>query len=393
MTESIRALLIDDLEQIRDCLASFAEYDFPADLRQRMNALGLSSAALGTRCSVSHTIVDKWKQGKAKPNGKERMKELGMALSMDAADLDSFLFCNGYPRLSAKNPLDSAAKLLLMNSAGWPDIVALYHELIARLRLTEYTPKAHAKPPATSAVNQTLFNAAAEGKISQWFAQHQEVFTGDAKSQLPDIRLIRFILLYLGDATIYEMTVTNELPAALKSLLYGIVGGKAVSVRKLREKLIAFGLRMNMVEDELDTLLKFAKLRLFSEPESKLDAATLLAVRDAHERYPFYESENLERVTARLRASTDAFDQSLLPDYEERLIRSRQMVNYYQKNTRSAEERQFEKYYTSYSDRGVMDYARDILTLLVEDGALTIDEIKPLAELLERTEGRNPLWN
>lgn len=212
MPDKTRALLREDIEQISEALKGLEAYNFSKELCERMNAAGLSSSALGSRCFVSHTIVDRWRQGKAKPNGKERMKELGMALGLDAAELDGFLYRNGYPRLYAKNPLDSAAKLLLMNSAGWPDVVKLYRELIERLRLMTYAPRAQTVPLATMVMSQALYDAAAEGQISQWFMQHQGDFAGDAKSQLPDVRLIRFILLYMGDATIHEMAVTGDLP-------------------------------------------------------------------------------------------------------------------------------------------------------------------------------------
>ena len=106
--------LADDLAYIEDVLYSSASYCFSEDLQERMDSLGLSAAALARRCLVSHTIVDRWRTGKARPNGKERFKELGMALGMDAEALNGFLLKNGYPGLYLKNPLDSAARLLLL---------------------------------------------------------------------------------------------------------------------------------------------------------------------------------------------------------------------------------------------------------------------------------------
>ena len=146
MTGDIKALLKDDIGQFCDSLTDYDAYNFSLEVRQRMDAMGLSSSALGERALVSHTIVDKWRQGKARPNGKERMKELGMALGMGTAELDAFLYRNGYPKLYAKNPLDSAAKLLLLNSAGRADVVDMYRELITRLGLTDYAPPREALP-------------------------------------------------------------------------------------------------------------------------------------------------------------------------------------------------------------------------------------------------------
>jgi ribosome-binding protein aMBF1 (putative translation factor) len=102
MTRDTKALLKENIELFHEALQDFEAYSFCADVRSRMDARGLSSSALGERMLVSHTIVDRWRQGKARPNGKERMKKLGMALGMDAEELDAFLYRNGYPSYMRK---------------------------------------------------------------------------------------------------------------------------------------------------------------------------------------------------------------------------------------------------------------------------------------------------
>ena len=393
MTEDVKALLKEDIGQFYDSLEHCEAYSFSSDLRQRMDALGLSSSALGERALVSHTIVDKWLRGKARPNGKERMKDLGMALGMHAAELDVFLYNNGYPKLYAKNPLDSAAKLLLLNSAGRADAVDMYRELIGRLGLADYAPPREAQPLKTSVLSAELRKAAGQGQVSGWFRAHEKNFTGGAKTLLPDMRIIRYVLLYIGEATVHEMAVTGELPAALKNILYPILGGRAVHMRGLREKLIAFGLYCNMTEDEIDVLLAYAKLRPLSEPLSRADLAVLSVLREAHERYPVYEHENLKRIAKRLSASGELYDRTLLPEYETRLQNAEQRAAYYEKAVRTEDERLFEERYTSYSDKGVMDYVRDVLALLCEEKLLEEDGIKPIRELLQRTEAGVSMWN
>lgn len=393
MTDETRALLKEDIGQIREALAECEAYSFSKELCERMDALGLSSSALGERAGVSHTIVDKWRQGKAKPNGKERMKELGMAIQMDAAEMDSFLYRNGYPRLYAKNPLDSAAKLLLLNSAGRADTVDMYRELIGRLGLTNFAPPKDALPLKTSVLDAGLMDAAKQGQISGYFKAHERNFTGDAKTVLPDMRIVRYLLLYVGESTINELAVTGELPVTLKNLLYPLVGGKAVYVRGLREKLIAFGLYANMIEDEIDVLLDYAKLRPVSDPASRGDMAVLSALREAHERYPLYEAENLDRIVRQLSASNEAYDKALLPEYEARLENARARASYYERGKKDDGALLFEKRYTAYSDRGVMDYVRDVLALLIEDGLLDEKEIKPIWELIQRTDAGISIWN
>lgn len=393
MTGEVGTLLAGNIELFHEALQDFDAYSFCADVRSRMDARGLSSSALGERMLVSHTIVDKWRRGKARPNGKERMKELGMALGMDAEALDAFLYRNGYPKLYAKNPLDSAAKLLLLNRAGRADVVELYRELIGRLGLANYAPPKEALPLKTSVLNAELMEAARQGQVSDWFRAREKNFTGDAKTLLPDMRIVRYLLLYMGESTIHEMAVTGELPAALKNLLYPLVGGKAVHVRGLREKLTAFGLYANMTEDELDVLLAYAKLRPVSSPISRTDLAVLSVLREAHERYPLYEYENLERIVKQLSASKELYDRALLPEYEARLQNAGQRAAYYEKAVQTEDERLFEERYTSYSDRGVMDYMRDVLALLCEEELLDEKEAMPLLELIQRTEAGVSIWS
>jgi len=393
MTEDIKKLLQEDVGQIGEALATFDAYVFSEDVKKWMEAFSLSSSALGARCFVSHTIVDKWRQGKARPNGKERIKELGMALGMDAAQLDMFLYRNGYPKLYVKNPLDSAAKLLLLNSAGQADVVDMYRELIGRLGFANYAPPNEALPLKTSVLSAELMDAARQGQVSDWFRAHDKNFTGNAKNHLPDMRIVRYLLLYMGESTIHEMAVTGELPVTLKTLLYPLVGGKSVHVRGLREKLIAFGLYANMTEDELDVLLAYAKLRPISSPVSRADLAVLSALREAHERYPLYEYENLKRIVKQLSASKEFYDMTLLHEYEARLRNTGQRVAYYEKAANTELERLFEERYTSYSDRGVMDYVRDVLALLCEEGLLDEAEAMPSLALIQRTAAGMSLWN
>ena len=64
------SILEDDLANIKEALEVFDSYSFSSDLRSRMASLRLSSSALAERCNVTHTVVDKWRSGKARPSGK-----------------------------------------------------------------------------------------------------------------------------------------------------------------------------------------------------------------------------------------------------------------------------------------------------------------------------------
>lgn len=393
MDNKTRALLSDDVDQIREGLTSFAEYDFSKDLQLLMDAQGLSALSLGARCLVSHTIVDKWRLGKARPNGKERVKELGMALGMDELALNIFLYQNGYPKLYAKNPLDSATKLLLLNGGGREDIVSIYRELIDRLGLVDFVPAREIEPLMTLVLSGQLKAVAENGQVSGWFREHEKHFAGGVKTQMPDLRIIRFLLLFFGDLCIHEMVITGEIPAMLKGLLYDLSSGRAVPVRGLREKLITFGLFSNMTEEEIDTLLGYGRLRLISEPATQIDFAVLSALRTAHERYPHYERDNLGRILKRLSNSNDDYDQSLYAEYQKRLENATTRTDYYDHRRRTAEELLFEQYYTSFSDHGVNNYVHDILLLLSESGELTPQQVRPFTANLQSALEGESLWS
>ena len=370
MLASARLFLSEDAAFIKEALLAQDVRTLAGDIEAGMEAAQLSSSELGRRCEVSHTIVDKWRSGSARPNGKERMKELGMALGMNESELNSFLYRNGYPGLSAKNPYDSAARLLLLQHAGQSDIVQLYRQLLSRLNIQDYSA-ARADSLITAVMSMELAQALQEGTVSGWFRRHKRHFTADEKNIALSSRLMRFVLLYTGNTSVNELAVAGELPSGLRNLLYRIISGKPIAARYLREKLICLGLYLNMTEEEINLLLSFAGLRDISEPCSPEELALVLAVRNGHGEYPYYEYDNLSAALSRLKASPSP-DRQLLEEYTRRMELSRQLTDYYSScaQSSSASECTFEKLYTSYSDRGLMDYVHDILQLLCEEGAL-----------------------
>lgn len=382
-------VLSDDLEYIEEVLSHFGAYHFSEDLTGRMDALGLSSSALSDRCGVTHTMIYKWKTGQALPNGRERMKELGMALGMDEEALNTFLLQNGYPRLYVKNPLDGAARRLLHNHISSAMIVGMYRELAERLSLDGGPPQKNAEPLATAVMSARFREAVETSRTSGWFRLYQSQFVGDGKTQLPAMRLTRFLLLYIGDARVYEL----GLSPALKKILYPILSEKAVTVRFLREKLTAFGLYSNMTENEIDVMLECMKLRPLSEPVTRLDMALLTALRCAHARFPLYEYDNTQRAIERLTPPKDDFETDLLEEYTRRFSPVKKMTDYYNSHEQSKDEREFERRYTSYADRGAMDYVHDLLTALTGKGVLEQAESAHMLRLLKRNDLGESIWN
>ena len=188
---------------------------------------------------------------------------------------------------------------------GKENIVPVYRAFLDEYGLNVYVPSPDRQDVATTVMSRAFDAVADFGDFDRWLLEQKKHFGASAKTQMPNTRLMRLILLYMGSATVYELYAAGELPVTLKNLLYPLLGEKELSVRGLREKLVAFGLYYNMTEEEMDVMLEYAKLRPFSKPETRLDMAMLAALRCAHERYPYYEHTGMQRLTAHLRKPPD----------------------------------------------------------------------------------------
>jgi len=378
---------------VAESLDEYPSYVFFEDVNSRMEEKRLSSLELSRRCIVSHTMVDKWRSGRGVPKGKERLKELGMALGMNAAEINEFLFRNGYSPLHSRNPYDSAARLLLRDDAGRSDIVLIYREMIKRLGLEKISPGHPQERQLTlsAAMSLELNNLSQSRSIDLWFEKHAGDFSAGEKDIVLGKQLVELLLLYMGEASVQEMYVSGELPIVLRNLLYPLLAGRTVAVKNLREKLIAFGLYCNMTDEEIDNVLNLAKLRGIGEPADTADAAILLSVRMGHEHYPLYEYENLRRIEERLQNAE--ISEELKLDFQQRLELSQSLVEYYYRHEKTGEEKAFEECYTSYSDRGLMDYVHDILKILIDEQLINSDEINRLLEYTSRDEEGKSIWN
>lgn len=383
-------ILREDAELIREALEDFSPYRFSAELRERMDAAGLSSAALARRCRASHTAVDKWCQGTARPNSKERMKLLAMALEMDEGAVNRFLFRNGYPRLYIKNPLDCAAKMLLQHRGARADNVSLYEEILARLHLEGFGTSPAGGRGDSGAMSEEFHRAVAETEVSGWFEAHRGDFRADDRRLRMDQEMAQLLRLYLGDSSVHELVLTGSLSAALKGTVYEIYSGKAVLVRSLREKLMALGWQLSLTDEELDTLLSFARLRGVTEPVKRWEQVQLMALRLAHERWPGYELANLEALERRAGTLTDESLKGMVQErLSVRLTELRSLMDYYERRA-GPEERCFERSYTAWSDHTAADYLRDLNDVLEEQGVVKRGELEPLLRYFGRTEETQP---
>jgi transcriptional regulator with XRE-family HTH domain len=364
-------------------------YDFSSDLQQRMKAANLTASALAERGTISHTAVGKWLSGEARPQGKERMKMLGMALGMSAAEIDTFLYTNGYPKLHAKNPLDNACSLILKTHRTRPDIVSRYRAFLELYRVQAYRPASGRAERNTDQLGRSFEAVDSEAAFSAWMDRHRRFFGATAKTVTAGARLMRRVWLYIGEAPINDLYQNAELPLLIRNLLYSLLGNREVPVKGLRGKLIVFGLYENMTEEELDLLLTDAKLRGVSEPKTLLDQLVLTAIRTAHERYPYYEYETMQRLSERIRAgmlyAKDAAQAErfrvMLDTYEERYEDAMLRAAYYDTHKTKEDER-FEELYTNLSDRRLLHYVSDVVMFFVSDGVIDQTDAEELAALM-----------
>ncbi len=382
-------VLQKDLTRLREILDKFSEYDFSSDLQKRMEAAQLSASALAERTAISHTTVGKWLSGEARPQGKERMKALGMALGMSAEELDSFLYTNGYPRLYAKNPLDNACRLLLRTHRGREDIVPRYHSFLELYRVQAYRPASGWGERNTDQLGRSFEAVDSEEAFAAWMDSHSRFFGATARTVTAAPRLMRRVWLYIGEVPVNALYVVAELPLPIRNLLYALLGKRGMTVKGLRNKLIVFGLYENMTEKELDDLLTDANLRDLSDTKTRLDQLILSAVCIAHQRYPYYETETMQKLIKRIHAgmlcSRDAaqierFNAMLgeyREEYENALLREK---DYDEQKTE--EDERFEKLYTSWADRGVLHYVFDVVTILASEGVVEQTDAAELTALM-----------
>ena len=374
-------ILADDLDLIREQLQMLSAYDFAGDLAGRMDAAGLTQSALAARIQVSHVTIGKWLNKTAKPHGKERFKELGMALMANEAQLNAFLCANGYPRLYAKNPLDLVCKFILGTGAGREDSVCRYKGMLEQYGLRDYALSSKPASISTTVLSMGFAGIKTLGSFEEWLVENVNNFRAFDKAYIPNSELISFILLYIGGQSINDMFVAGELPVSIRNLLYPLIATKEVAVRGLRAKLITFGFYENMAEDEIDIMLEIAKLQPISEPATLVDHALLTALRCAHERYPYFERDNAGEIIKMLSPKDDP---EMFSFYREKQDKAADYVRYYEADGHKGEsERLFEENYTAYADKGVLHYIADILALLIEGGALNESEAGDYLPLMQ----------
>jgi hypothetical protein len=142
-----------------------------------------------------------------------------------------------------------------------------------------------------------------------------------------------------------------------------------------------------MNDDEIDQMLIIAGLQPISEPLSKIDCVLLGALRYAHERYPYYELTNAEKLLNTIYTSKDREYVEFQEFYEDQRERAQELVKYYESvGHKSKNDRLFEERYTNHSDSGILWYVRDILHQLVKDNILPKEDTEEYLSLMQTYE-------
>lgn len=394
------------MRMIRRAAGEFRRYDFSGGLSAMMRERGLSDSELGRRLGVSHAAVAKWRCGGARPNGKERLKELGLALCLTEDELDDFLLSLGYPPLYHKNPLDDACLFTLRNHRG-EGAAAVYKKYVGQFKVKDFKPAWPRRNVPTAVLRESFAHVRTEAELEDWLERYAGAFSAFARTVVPNKDLILYIMIFLGGATINELFEAGELPVSIRNLLYPLVAGNELALRGLRDKLVAFGLFKNMNADDIDRLLDLARLRRFSQPGTPAEAACLIAVRQAHDRFPLYEYDYLGDISVALedalrdaaaRPLTDSaqwkksFYTELFEEVSRRLGDAEQLAkSYLSSGRRGGDEAAFEEFYTAYSEgedkfrteKCLADYVRDVIDILIEDGDVEEKDVRAFREQLQ----------
>ncbi|MDR1625766.1 MAG: hypothetical protein LBT33_04430 [Spirochaetia bacterium] len=403
ISEERRRLLAEDLGLIRSARKNFRYFNLAGNLSVLMTQKGVADGELARRMGIPNTNVSNWRFGKAYPKNREQFKEIGLCLCMGEGELNYFLVSMGYPPLYPKNSFDGACIAALHGSSGAEGVIAAYRESVGKLNGAR-AGLGQVQGPILGAdgeANPDLVRS--EEEFEKWLARYAAGFSSLARTVLPNKELILYATLFLGGAMLGEMYQTGELPPAIRSLLDPMEAGKEFFPKELRNKLIAFGLSKNMNDADIDRILELGRLRLFSSPETPVEAALLMAVRRAHIRFPVYEYRYLCDMSALLGAilrkpasgSQDlkestiwrlSFYSQLADEISERLETAGLLSgNYFSAGLRDDVDREFEKYYTALSGEGekhLADYVGDIIAVLAEDGDFPEKDVGDAREML-----------
>jgi hypothetical protein len=384
IAETKKEILEKDAEMIRSTINEFPMFDLSGALTVFMKIKGLKDLELAERLKYNVSLIHSFRLGEAAPKGRSQLIEIGLGLSLDEREMNNLLLSQGYPRLYAKNLFDEASIGVCQSSSDPESKVGDYRSAIKKILGAKIEP-VRRDGFLSSATVDNVTQVHSEEDFEEWAERYSKKFIDFSKIVLPNKYLILYIMLFLGNEAINLMYKTGELPLSIRNLLEPLILDKKYSPRIIRDKLIGFGIKNNLSDIDIDRLLDVAKLRRFSNPETALEAAVLMAVRQGHIRFPPYEHDYLFTIfhllDAILKKSSEnyrnltitgqvqlGFFASIYEDVMERLVVSGRLDHdYISAGKRGVEENVFEKLYTSYSNsksNSLAGYVKDITAVL-----------------------------
>ncbi|MDR2370551.1 MAG: hypothetical protein LBD71_03655 [Treponema sp.] len=406
ITETKKNILEKDAEMIGNAINEFPVFDLPGALTVFMKIKGVNDLVLAERLKYNVSLIHGFRLGEAAPKGRNQLMEIGLGLSLDEREMNNLLLSQGYPCLYAKNLFDEICIGICRDSSDAGSKINAYRNAVKNILGAKIEAVQQDGFLSANTVNRAI-QVHSEEDFEEWAENYAKKFVDFSKIVLPNKYLILYLMLFLGNDAMNLMYKTGELPPSIRNLLEPLILDRKYSPRRIRDKLIGFGLKNNLSDIDLDRLLDVARLRRFSNPETALEAAVLMALRQGHIRFPPYEHDYLSTIfqllDAILKKSAEnyrdltitgqvqlGFFASIYEDIMERLVVSVRLDHdYISAGKRGFEENTFEKLYTSYSgnkDNCLAAYVKDIAAVLEENGDVDKAEYSNFVNLI-RAEG------
>lgn len=269
------AEIAESIEDIRVLLQQLTQRQagWSSFLRAEMESRGLTTAALARRTGVTRQGVERWKNEGVEPGTRLAYLKLGMALEMNADQLDFMLQRYGrFPKLYAKN-LDDALCLFALNARQthspacepyreypYGHVEALKRKLHEQLALWEQTGLLAIHSP-TPLIQRGLVQYSSDDDFLLFVRENKAVFLTPSYWQLEKM-IESFIRIQhidahdaSGNVTIHGLISAGMLNASLERLCLNL---RAQNTVPSRLRLIAMGLSFNMTSEMIDQMLTLA---------------------------------------------------------------------------------------------------------------------------------------
>lgn len=330
-----------------DLRAMLRQYDaafcsWPQYYAELLQTCGLSYLALSARTGLSRNTLRRWCTQKSAPRCRETYLRLAFGFAMSPGEADRLLVrYGGYPPLYARDLFDAVCTFLLTRGCtDFSEAEALY------ARCTR--PQTGAAPQADTAYAASqLRTLTTNEEFTQFALQNAALFQG-GHTRLQEFLRERLRARGYDPATgavqpIHSLFAASGIPARFEKDISTLMTHGTLP---RREKLIALGVHLGLLADELDEMLRLAGMEPLCA-KNRLECILIYALQQLQLTHPEITAENAAQLLA---------------------VTSRKDV---QAQCRACIEDYLRACYPSASDEfaGVADYLRALLLELSEDEA------------------------